>query len=54
MIAFNVILLFWLLRQGCQCQPVIKQGYTLHFVYVFVHVQEWFLVGLFVCLLGFW
>jgi len=28
-IAFNVILLFWLLHQGCQHQPVIKQGYTL-------------------------
>lgn len=48
----NLILLFWLLCKGCQHQPVIKQGYTLHFVCVFVHVQEWFLVGLFVCLVA--
>jgi len=40
MIAFNVILLFWLICQGCQHQAVIKEGYTLHFMYVFVHVQE--------------
>lgn len=54
MIAINVALLFWLLSQGCQYQPVIKQGYTLHFVYECVHVQEWYLICLFVYLLGFW